>query len=172
MPVRRGQRPPDASGVGVSRVVRTTSAPCGGVVVLGIRSPRAPRPPVTGCRDARPRGFPTRAHGPCHRPACPFGHGGGGSNGTGSLFESSLSRAADPNPTASFFPLSVRLQPTPVGIHLAGSRLYLSLDPRPEERGFRLLHVIRTGDPDGETSRGPAGTGPATDTVGHGPLKQ
>ena len=94
------------------------------------------------------------------------------SNGTGSLFESSLSRAADPNPTASFFPSSLGLQTTSAGLILAGPRLCLSLEPRPEGRGFRLLYVIRTGDPDEEPSRGPAGTGPATDTVGHRPLKQ
>ena len=52
---------------------------------------------------------------------------------------------ADPIPTASFFPVSLGLQTTPAGLPLAGSRLCLSLAPRPEGRASACYTSISWG---------------------------
>ncbi len=106
--------------------------------------------PLAACAPPSPKGVRER------RPPSPFRDDGAravpsaclsflprwtGSNGTGSLFVSSLSRAADPKPTASFFPLSLVRQTTPEGLSLAVSRLCLSLRPAPTVAGVRLLSV-------------------------------
>jgi hypothetical protein len=164
MPVRRGQLPPDAECVEVSRFMRTISAleKPRGVMVLGICSPRTSRSPATGCRDARPRGVPTRADGPCHR--LPVLSAKVDRLKRGRFAFCVLAFAGGrPQTNCQLFPVEPKFTTDPRELSLSVSLLCLSISHRPERRGFRLLFIM------GSVEMAHTGFVPGPATTVHGP---